>query len=418
MEKQVLQHIMTDQKEVFLARKGLIDRDVSLDKYLTTNQVVVISGVRRCGKSSLLSIIRERMGLEEKDFCYLNLDDERITPDIRVLSDLYEIHLELYRTEPIFFFDELQLVYGWEKFANRMYEQGRKIFVTGSNARLLSSEISSSLTGRSKVLELYPFSFTEFLRFKGRTYTMQKLSTHQQSLLLNDLQTYLLQGGFPLVIKENDLELINGWFQDILYRDIVGRYRLTAINEIRQIALYLATNVGKIFSYGTLQKISGLKSLSSVKDFLHYYEACYLFQYLRKFDYSVKKQIMNSRKVYTVDNAVANRLGFRFSEDKGRLMENAVFIELKRRNKEIFYHSGKYECDFILLHNLTVAEAIQVTYELNTDNYSRELNGLQEAMNQYGIPKGTLITYRQHQYDKPFPENVRIVPLYVWLTNR
>lgn len=417
MDKQVLHNIVVDQKEQFISRSGLIERDVVLDKFLTTNQVVVISGVRRCGKSSLLSMIRNRLRLQESEFCYLNFDDERVVPHIGVLSELYALHLELYRKEPVLFFDEIQLVDGWEKFVNRMYEQGRKIFVTGSNARLLSSEISTSLTGRTKVLELYPFSFSEYLRYSGRSYDMQKLSVRQLSLLKNDLNTHLVQGGFPIVLKEKDIELINGWFQDILYRDIVARYRITSVAEVKQIALYLASNIGKIFSYATLQSISGIKSVSSVKDYLHYYESSHLFFYLRKFDYSVKKQIMNSRKVYTIDNAVASRLGFRFSENIGRLMENAVFIELKRRNKDIFYHSGKYECDFLVIENLTAVEAIQVTYELKEVNIKREINGLKEAMQQFNIAHGTIITFEQENYEAELPANVDIIPLYKWLTS-
>lgn len=415
MDKQVLQSIVIDQKELFSSRSDLIERDVVLDKYLTTNQVVVITGVRRCGKSSLLSIIKNRLGLKENEYCYLNFDDERVTADVHVLSDLYTNHLETYRTEPVFFFDEIQLVDGWEKFVNRMYEQGRKLYVTGSNAKLLSSEISTSLTGRTRVLELFPFSFAEYIRFLGRNYDMQQLSVRQISLLKNDLNTYLSRGGFPLVVKEKDIELINGWFQDILYRDIVARYRLTSVEELRQIALYLVSNIGKFFSYSTLQNISGVKSLSSVKDYLHYFESSYLFYYLRKFDYSVKKQIMNSRKVYVIDNAVASRLGFGFSENRGRLMENAVFIELKRRNKEVFYHSGKQECDFLVTENLNVVEAIQVTYELKKENVNREINGLQEAMKRFNISKGIIITFEQGNYDFELPENIEIIPLYKWL---
>lgn len=415
MDKQVLQSIMLDQKELFYSKSGLIDRDIDLDKYLTTNQVVVISGVRRGGKSSLLFLIQNRLKLKENEFCYLNFDDERIIPNITVLSDLYSIHLELYRTEPIFFFDEIQLVDGWEKFINRMYEQGRKVFVTGSNARLLSSEISTSLTGRTKVLELFPFSFKEYLQYFGRNYDLQKLSVRQIALLKNDLKTYIFQGGFPLVLKENDLELINGWFQDILFRDIIARYRITSVAEVKQIALYLISNLGKIFSYATLQSISGLKSASSIKDYLHYYEMSYLFFYLRKFDYSVKKQIMNSRKVYTIDNAIASRLGFRFSENVGRMIENLVFLELKRRKKDIFYHSGKFECDFLIIESLTVVEAIQVTYELNEINIKREISGLNEAMQQYHIFKGTIITFEQENINYVLPSNTEIIPLYKWL---
>jgi predicted AAA+ superfamily ATPase len=354
------------------------------------------------------------MALQPEDFCYCNFDDERIDTSVETLNDIYTLHLETYRREPVFFLDEIQLVSGWEKFINRMYEQGRKIFVTGSNAHLLSSEISTSLTGRNKVIKLWPFSFSEFLRFRERDYDLKQLSVKKRSLLMNDLKSYLDTGGFPLVVKEGDLNIAHELFQDILYRDIVARFKLSNVEEIKQIGLYLASNIGKLFSYNTLLKISGAKSLSSIKDYLHYYQAGYLFYYLRKFDYSVKKQIMNSRKVYTVDNAIANRLGFRISDNYGRLLENCIFTELCRRGHELFYFSRKHECDFLVKENLTITEAIQVVYNLTDENSERELAGLQEAMAEYNIPSGTVI-FMETTYNMPLPANVRAVPAYLWL---
>ena len=415
MEKAHLREILIDQKEAFLNRTGLIERDLALTSYLDTSQVVVITGIRRCGKSSLLSLIRMALGLNESEFCYCNFDDERIVPYFRLLNDIYSIHLEIYRTEPIFFFDEIQEVPGWEKFVNRMYEQGRKVFVTGSNATLLSSEISSSLTGRNKILKLFPFSFVEYLRMVGNEYLPERLTVKQRSLLLHDLNGYLETGGLPLVVKEKDMEIAHALFQDILYRDIVIRYKLSNVDEIKQIALYLASNIGKLFSYATLQSISGLKSISSVKNYLQFFEASYLFYYLKKFDYSVKKQIMNSRKVFAVDNAIPNRLGFRFSENKGRILENTVFIELLRRGHELYYFSGKNECDFLVKEKLNITEAIQVVYELTATNFQREINGLTEAMQSYNIPKGTLIVYDDKAYRGELPEGISIVPAYAWL---
>lgn len=415
MDKRNLQEILIDQKAVFQNKTGLIKRDLSLDKYLNTAQVVVITGVRRCGKSSLLFLIKEAMRLGESEFCYCNFDDERITVYPALLSDIYTLHLEMYRTEPVFFFDEIQEVTGWEKFVSRNYEQAHKVFVTGSNATLLSSEISSSLTGRNKVLELFPFSFSEFLRMEGKYYPIERLSVKQRSHLLNDLNAYLKTGGFPLIVKEKDTEIAHALFQDILYRDIVVRYKISNVEEVKQMALFLASNIGKLFSYATLQAISGLKSLSSVKNYLQYFEASLLFYYLKKFDYSLKKQIMNSRKVFTVDNAIPNRLGFRFSENKGRLLENAVFIELQRRGCELYYFSEKYECDFLLKENLDVIEAIQVTYEINAGNFNREIGGLVEAIQTFNIPKATLIVFEDYKYPVNLPKEVTVIPAYEWL---
>lgn len=414
MDKRVLQEILIDQKEVFRKKTGLIQRDLSLDVFLKTNQIVVITGIRRCGKSSLMFLIKEALHLKEEDYCYCNFDDERITHSPTILSDIYSIHLETYRSEPIFFFDEIQNVPGWEKFVNRMYEQNRKIFITGSNSTLLSSEISSSLTGRNRILELFPFSFSEYLRMSEKVYSLSELSVKKRSLLLNDLNSYLENGGFPLVVKEQDPEIAHALFQDILYRDIVVRYKLSNVEEVKQIGLFLASNIGKSNSYATLQAISGLKSLSSVKNYLHYFEASFLYYYIKKYDFSVKKQIMNSRKVYAVDNVIPNRLGFRFSENKGRLLENAVFIELKRRGCEIFYFSGKNECDFLIKENLQIIEAIQVTLSLNNDTFNREINGLLEAMQTFHIPKGSVIVFDDIKPYKELPDGITIIRAHEW----
>lgn len=415
MNKERLKEIMFDQKDVFNRKKHLISRDIILDKYLETSQVVIITGIRRCGKSSLMFLIKEKLGLTDSEYCYFNFDDERISNDVSVLEDLYNLHLEVYGKEPVLFFDEIQNITSWERFINRMYEQGIKIFVSGSNAKLLSSEISSSLTGRNKLIELFPFSFSEYLRFIDSNHDTNQTTPKSKALLIKNFNRYMETGGFPLVVKENDTELLNTYFQDILYRDIISRYRLTQINEIKQIGLYFASNIGKLFSYATLQQIAGVKSLSSIKDYLYYYEQTYLFFYLRKFDFSVKKQIMNPKKVYTIDQGFANRLGFNFSKNKGRLLENVVFLELHRRGKEVFYYSDKFECDFLIREALEIVEAIQVVYQLEASNFEREFRGLTEAMSAYNIKRGLLITYDADNSITTEKDGVEIIPIWKWL---
>jgi predicted AAA+ superfamily ATPase len=417
MNKDRLKEIMFDQKEVFNNHRSLIKRDIDLGKYISTSQVVIISGIRRCGKSSLMYLIKEQMRLDESDYCYFNFDDERVIADVSILEMIYDLHLEIYGKEPVLFLDEIQNIDNWEKFVNRIYEQGIKVFVTGSNAKLLSSEISTSLTGRNKLIELYPFSFSEYLRFIGNNYTLDRLIPKTKSLLLKDFNTYTLTGGFPIVVKENDTELINAYFQDILYRDIISRYRLTQVTEIKQIGIYFATNIGKLFSYSTLQNISGVKSLSSIKDYLYYYEQSYLFFYLKKFDYSVKKQIMNPKKVYTIDPAFAQRLGSHFSENRGRILENIVYLELLRRGKEVYYHTGKYECDFLVKEGLDISEAIQVVYQLDETNREREYRGLQEAMHTYTVKRGFLITNNNDEYSDSNETGIEVIPVWKWLLN-
>jgi predicted AAA+ superfamily ATPase len=415
MNKDRLKEIMFDQREVFNRQKHLIERNIDYDRYIRTGQVVIVSGIRRCGKSSLLFLFKQKMHLDDPEYCYFNFDDERILRETDILEQLNLLHLEIYGTEPVFFFDEIQNIEGWEKFINRFYERGAKIFVTGSNARLLSSEISTSLTGRNQVLALYPFSFQEFLTFSDHKYNMSGLSSTQRAFLLKDFNHYMSFGGFPLVIKETDLELVNAYFQDILYRDIISRFRLSQVNELRQIGLYFASNTGNIFSYSTIQKFSGIKSLSTIKDYLWYYEQSFLFFYLKKFDYSVKKQIMNPKKVFTIDPSFSNRLGFNFSVNMGKILENIVFLELLRKGKDIYYHSGKHECDFLVREGLKVTEAIQVTWIMSPENMDRELNGLAEAMNEHGLTLGLLITHDEENLIRFKDKQIRLLPCWKWL---
>jgi len=290
-----------------------------------------------------------------------------------------------------------------------------KLFLTGSNATLLSSEIASSLTGRNKTLELFPFSFAEYLRYQNKPFDLDNLSSKNKSLLRGALQDYMHTGGFPLVIKEQDLDLINNYFQDILYRDIVARYRITQVNEIKQIALYLASNTGKLFSYATLQQIAGVKSTQSVKSYVDYLQDSYLFFYLKKFDYSVRKQMMNSRKAFVIDPAISNRLGFSFSANAGRILENIVLLQLLRQGCEVYYFKEKKECDFVVKKGLNIIAAIQVCESLHPENYQRECDGLAEAMQAYGLKNGLIITNNNTLTQGQIPENIQIAEAYHWL---
>lgn len=408
MNNTKLKAILLDQKEVFNRRTNLVQRDIDMAPYLKTSQIVVISGVRRCGKSALLYLMKEALELQEEEYLFFNFDDERIIANLELLDGMYSLHIELYNKEPIFFLDEIQNVKGWEKFVNRMYERGLKLYITGSNANLLSSEIATSLTGRNKVIRLFPFSFREYLRLRNREYKFPNLSSRDQSLIQRDLNGYMEWGGFPLVIEEADLEIIQSYFQDILYRDIVVRFNIKQVDEIRQIALFLLSNTGKLFSNSRLQQLSHIKSSSTVKRYLDYLEDAFLFIYIKKFDFSIRKQIANSRKVYPIDTAFSNRLGFHFSENKGRQLESIVLLELLRQGFEVFYHQGKRECDFIVREGNNVIMAIQVCYHLDKSNVIREVSGLSEAMDAYHLESGLLITSNGSETDIALPSGVHL----------
>lgn len=421
IDKSRLRQVMLDQSEYFYAeRPGLIKRDMSLDVYIKSKQIVIISGVRRCGKSTLMRLIKDNVDTQKSNVLYLNLDDDRLAGfGVDDFQSAYELFLELNNPKGkiYFYLDEIQNVKGWEKFVNRMYENGVKIFITGSNSSLLGSEVSSSITGRNMVIFLFPFSFAEYLSFKRVEYAVD-VSTKKKSEMLSLFNQYLNLGGFPLVVEENNPMLLDYYYQDILNKDIIIRFGIDKIKELKVISNYLISNCSKLYSYQSLQNISGLKSLSTIKNFIEYLETPFLLFNLPKFDYSLKKQIYNPKKSYCIDNGFVNKMGFRGSEDFGRLLENVVFLGLKRRGFELFYFKGDLECDFVVKSASKVVNAIQVCYELNEDNKKREINGLIEAMDMLNLKSGLILTHDKEDDLFVSGKKIKVKPVWKWLLQK
>ena len=420
MNVDALKDVIIDQRNDFLAKKNLIDRDVSLNKFIRSRQIILVSGVRRCGKSSLLYLISQKLKVSNDCILYFNFDDERLGNfTIDDFNKLYSLHLEMFNVKPekvIMFFDEPQNIKGWEKFLNRMYEKGIKIFVTGSNARLLSSEIATTLTGRNLVIKLFPFSFNEFLKIRNVKENLKLLSTEAKSKIKRLFTEYSQLGGFPLVVKERNPRLLVSYYQDILYRDIIARYSLHQVEEIRMLGSFLASNPGCLMSYRKLKDMCGLKSLSTLKSYLYYFEQTFLFFFVKKYDFSVKKQIMNPSKIYLVDVGLHNKIGFKFSSNYGKLLENIVFLTLIRNDNEVYYHKGKNECDFVIKNGLKIVSAIQVTASLdNPDTYKREIDGLLDAMNYYNLGKGFILTESEKKNINIDEKKIIVRPIWEWI---
>lgn len=420
MHESELSDIIADQRHEFFGRRGLIERDMDLTPYIETGQIVVISGVRRSGKSSLLRLIHDKMRLSPENALYFNFDDERLVgfgPED--FNRIYALHLELLPADArnfVFFLDEIQNVTGWEQFLSRMQQRGFKIFVTGSNANLLSSEIATALTGRNMVLELFPFSFSEYLRITGKSLPGKLPTTEEKASAVRSFREYVEIGGFPLVIQENSTLLLKSYFRDILYRDIITRYSLEQVGEMRALVTYMASNISRLASLRKLQAACGIKSLSTLRNYLGYLEEAFLFFLVPRFDPSIKKQLAQPRKVYLVDTGFYGEIGFRGSDDIGHLLENVVFIELLRRGYEVFYHHGKTECDFICRENMHLAMAIQVSQSLASENVQkRETDGLIEAMETYNVPSGMILTENENNELLINGRSIRIMPIWRWL---
>ena len=412
--KQLLKDIIIDQKS-FLPSKKTIIRSFP-EKYLNNEEIIIISGVRRCGKSVLLQQIRDR--LPQKDY-FFNFDDDRLGNfTVENFQQLYEVFIELYGEQNYFYFDEIQNIAGWEHFAKRLYNSGKKVFITGSNARMLSKELGTYLTGCYIAIELYPFSFSEFLDFREQQHLLGDISgTIARGEIQSAFNDYLKQGGFPIYLKSEDGIVLKTLYDNILYKDVMVRNQIVNEREVKELVYYTVSNIGKPLTYTSLAKVIGVKNPTTVKNYLEYIENTYLLFSLSKLDYSVKAQLRNPKKVYAIDNALVSRLGFHFSGEEGRLLENMVYIELRRRGGEIFYHnSGNAECDFVIRDVFCVVQAIQAYYLLDSsDTREREIRGIQDAMDTYQLLEGTIITNTHEEELKYGDKMIHILPAWKWL---
>ncbi|HIH38675.1 ATP-binding protein [Candidatus Woesearchaeota archaeon] len=410
MDKSKFRQVIIDQQELFKRTEDLIDRDISLN--LKGNEIVIISGIRRCGKSSLLKLISKKVDGKK---IYLNFDDIRLTDFNKDnFEDVQSIAIELLGKGNItYFLDEIQNIQHWERWVNNLYAEDIKVFITGSNSNLLSSEISTYLTGRNKVISLFPFSFNEYLRLKGIELS-KHMTSAEISMVFKHFKDYMDTGGFPLVLKNEDLQLSKQYFEDILNKDILNRYQIKQIKKTKDLLLYLFSNVGKPYSYSTLKQVTGIKSLSTIKNYIDYFRNVFLLYTLERFDYSVAKQKVSSSKPYSGDNSFLNTIAFNFTENKGKRLENLVFLHLLRKEKEVYYHLDKKECDFVVKEGLKITQAIQVCLDLsNPETRKREIEGLQNAMSKYKLKQGLILTMEQEETIKA--KGISIKPVWKWL---
>ena len=414
MDKNQLRQVILDQQEQFAKTDSLIERDMDLSPFLKGNEIIIISGIRRCGKSSLLKLISKKIdGIK----FYLNFDDIRMTDFTRDnFSDIQNLAVELFGAQKItYFFDEIQNAEHWERWINNLYSSGFKVFLTGSNSNLLSSEISTYLTGRNKVIRLFTFSFNEYLRFKDVKIS-EYLSSSQESIVFKHFNDYLKIGGFPLIVKNDDIELSKQYFDDILNKDILNRYKIKRIKEIKDLLLYLFSNPGRAYSYSTLKEVTGIKSLSTIKNYIDYFRNVYLIYTIDKFDYSYAKQKVSSSKPYVSDNSFLKSIAFNFTENEGKRLENIVFLKLLMDGKEIFYHLDKKECDFVIKEGLQIKTVIQVCFDMShVSTRKREIEGLIQAMSKYKLKEGLILTMENEETINMDGSKIIIMPVWKWL---
>lgn len=418
MDREKLYYVLYEQQQEFKREEKLVPRELTplVLSLFRLRLPIIITGVRRAGKSTLLKILTKELHLQEKEGLYLNFNDERLvsfSPE-----DFQKIHDFLveqgYKEHYYLFIDEIQEVEKWEKWIDRIKEK-HPVVITGSNSKLLSKEISTVLTGRSVHASLFPFSFKEFLISKELKLSQVHLDLKTQSQARREFPLFLNKGGIPKLVIESDDRILTELYENIIYRDIIKRFNPRLEKPIKEVSVHLLSNISKELSLRTISKITGIINLSTVKSILDSFEKAFLFFFVYKFDFSVRKQLQNPRKVYCIDNGFVTTVGFRVSEDRGRILENLIFIELKRRNKEVYYFSEKNECDFVIKESIKISEAIQVCYELNEENKNRELSGLKEAMEKFKLKEGLLLTNSQEEEIKLDRKKIIIKPVWKWL---
>ena len=342
----------------------------------------IITGVRRCGKSTVV-----QMNFLKKSAFYLNFEDTSLygfdTKDFEILNEAIE-KFSKENSCKYLCFDEIQSVNGWEIFVHRKLEENYLVIVTGSNASLLSWELGTRLTGRHLDYEMFPFSFQEFC-------VLKKLKVNTNSFFF-----FFTQGGFPEAIKNESDEILQRLFDDILTRDIAVRHSIRDVRTLKILSLYLASNCGNLISGSKLSAQLGIKTNVTILEYLSYLEQCYLFFFVPKFNYSAKAQSVNPKKVYCIDTGMIQSVTLSSNADAGRMLENAVFIELRRRTKNIWYYSeSSFECDFLYGHDSVPENAVQVCYELTNENREREVRGLVETCKKFPEVKPLIVTFNQ-----------------------
>jgi predicted AAA+ superfamily ATPase len=403
MKQSVIKQIATEQQAYLLAENtGLERTSLSLLPDLQ-NYALIISGIRRCGKSTLL---KQFLASKHKLAFFFNFEDIR----------LYEFSIDDFRAldtiinnsgKKVLFFDEIQIIKGWELYVRQKLDQGFQVTLTGSNAEMLSREFGTKLTGRHITKELYPFSFGEFAAFK-----QQKKS----EVLFAE---YLKTGGFPEVVKTGNKEILSFLLSDIINRDIAVRYGIKDVSTLKRLCSFFMNNVSNLVSPSKLTTVIGVKAPSTVLEYFSYFENCYLINLLQKFAYSTKAQMLAPKKLYVNDTGLINAGTTAFSENIGHILENTVFYHLLRKYNELYYfNENSAECDFVIKEKEQVTQVMQVCWQLDGDNEEREIKGLFAAMDYFKLDKGTIVTFNDSDLLKKSGKTVKIVPAWEWSINQ
>jgi len=424
VQKDIFKILIVDSQEKDLSY--VRDRDLEIP--LDTGKIISLIGVRRSGKTHVLySIIKKiRKTVDPKNLVYINFEDDRLFPiELKDLNTMLDAYYEMYpdkKNEKVyFFFDEIQNVQNWEKFIRRLYDtENCVVFLTGSSAKLLSKEIATALRGRTLSFEVFPLSFSEFLRFRGINTDVH--SSKSRARIKNALADYPIRGGFPEIVNYDRavfLKTLQEYIDLIMYRDIIERYRVSNTFLLKRLIKFCYSNISTLVSFNKLYndfKSEGLSiSRNTVYEYISYLEDANALFTVPIYAKSVREQWRNPRKIYSVDVGFKTAMDFPLSMDTGRVFENIVFLELRRKTERIYYFKGKREVDFYYMAG-GEERLLNVSYQMDLPaTREREISSLVEAMKNFSLEQGSIVTSEHKELIKTEAGKIYVIPLWEWL---
>ena len=412
----------------------LIPRHLKIDHAIipsAVKKIITIVGARRAGKTTFLFQLMKELiaaGNRITDFIYINFEDERLLPlsagDLHLILDAY---FELYdeSKQPTIFLDEVQNIDGWDKFARRLNDRGYSIFITGSNSRMLGREIATTLRGRTLTYEIFPFSFLEFLNAQNVKFGKNTLFGKKRHHIRQLFDRYFFSGGYPEITlvenKSTQTKICQDYFNTVFYRDLIERFKIKNSELMRLWLTTLMANTSSLISLSKVEndyKSRGMRlSKASLSTYAGYVEDIYFGFFVPLFAESERKRQMNPKKFYLIDQGLHNLLTPRFLENKGRLLENLVFLELRRKGKQVFYFKSKrgYEIDF-LIGEQGKKILIQVCHDLtHIDTFNREKRAILGGMKEFGLKRGLILTFDDKRVEESGGHVIDIMPVWEWL---
>ena len=394
IDEETLQNVAAKQAEIESRRDTGLPRPLSVNESTLDSHALVLTGVRRCGKSTLMS---QRIRRNAADWFYLKFDSPQLVDMELGDSDALDRVIARSGARNLYF-DEMHELDGWELYVLQKLDEGFRVCVTGSNASLLKGERATKLTGRHISRELFPFSFAEYCDYLGRERDWR------------EIDNYLRDGGFPRYLTAKDESILFELFDDIMYRDVIAKHGIREIASVQRLAAYLVENPGCRFSATRMLKALNVAAAGTILQWCDWLEDAYLFHFVPKYSDSVRAQLVNPRKVYCVDTGLANVVSKRIVFNDALCFENLVFLALRRRYRDIFYHDDGGECDFVCMEHHIPRQVVQACVRITPTDMKREIDGLVSAMRRFSLKEGLIVTKGQRQDIKVDERVVHVIP--------